>query len=131
MSSEDKEATKHFVDYGKPWKEVFELVIRFLIPSLTFVETDGRSTTAVINARGHILGRIISAKHHRDQYDLQRVTVRFTNTPYTFMKQQDDEEAIWTIRAVAKSMQQDDLICLFEGSLHHRGHHYSCVRRTT
>jgi hypothetical protein len=117
MSSEEKEATKHFVDYGKPWKEVLELVIRFLIPSLTFVKTYDGATTAVISARGHVFGHIVSIERHHDQYDMQRLTVRLTNTPYTFMDKADHEEDIWTIRAIAKSVQKDDMICLFEGSL--------------
>ena len=108
MSSDD--VSKLSPNYKDPWEELLERLVKFLLGEKVSVETWVDREMAVIESKGCILGQVFLVESGN-----ARQTVTFKNTPGQ-PRYIENRGARWTLRASAKSIQRDDLVCLLEGA---------------
>ncbi|KAE8386812.1 heterokaryon incompatibility protein-domain-containing protein [Aspergillus alliaceus] len=89
MSSDIPKEAGLLPNYELPWNILFHRVIVSILPEIHSVETWPNKEIAVIKVRGYILGRINSVEGDSSRYDRQ---------------------------SSAKSIQEGDIVCLFQGA---------------
>jgi len=112
MSSDDPSTVGLVADYKKPWGEVFRKLIQFTLPDKVFVDTWNDCGVAVIQGKGHILGKVHSVHGDITRADMQSMTIQwnhaFGNTEWKGSR--------FNLRASAKSVHIGDAICLLQGA---------------
>ncbi|KAF4635257.1 hypothetical protein G7Y89_g2840 [Cudoniella acicularis] len=104
MSSDDPSPASLQPDYTKPWEELFEQLIKFVLGKDIFVETS--SQRAIIKSKGCILGQVSSIT--RD--DRHNVNITSRNSAWDLGGTTE-----WTLQASAIPIQEHDIICLLYG----------------
>jgi hypothetical protein len=115
MSSDRPHPTNDLLKYETQWKDIFKLLVKFILNDDASVEVYSDPEIAAINVNGYVLGQVTSVERDQDQYDKRRVTVCFTNEPNS-VNAEDAQDSCWVIRATAKPVRQGDLVCLFAGA---------------
>ena len=113
MSSDDASNANLLPNYSVPWEELFQRLIKFLVCEKISVETwPDKEEIAVIKSKGCILGKVSSVRIARN--GRQDVDVIFNN----ISKQPGHGEwsGHWILQSSAKSIQDEDLICLLQGA---------------
>ena len=101
-------------NYGVPWKEVLQQLIKFLLCKQVSVETWDNREMAVIKSRGYVISQVSSVKSDWD--NRQNVNIIFKNT-LEHLGYNKERKAHWTLQASAKSVQEGDIVCLLQGAL--------------
>jgi ankyrin repeat protein len=109
MSSDDPTAAGLSPDYTVPWEQLFERLVKFLLCEEIFVETQYDKEMAIIKSKGCILGQVSSVRSD----DTENVNVIFTSKNTAW---HSGDEVEWTLQASAKSIQEDDIVCLLQGA---------------
>lgn len=113
MSSDDASKANLLLNYSVPWEELFQRLIKFLVCEKISVETwADKEEIAVIKSKGCILGKVSSVRIGRNgRLD---VDVIFNN----ISKQPGHGEwsGHWIVQSSARSIQDEDLICLLQGA---------------
>ncbi|CZR58311.1 related to heterokaryon incompatibility protein [Phialocephala subalpina] len=115
MSSDNLSKASLSPNYGVPWEELLERLVRFLLCEKVSVETWGDREMAVIKSKGCILGQVSSVKSGIAWDDRQNVDISFKNTPGQPLYM-ENWNAHWTLQASAKPIQEGDLVCLLQGA---------------
>ena len=112
MSSDDTSKAKLLPNYSIPWEELFQRLIKFLVCEKISVETWPDKEIAVLKSKGCILGKVSSVRIARN--GRQDVDIIFNN----ISKQPGHGEwsGHWILQPSAKSIQDEDLICLLQGA---------------
>jgi hypothetical protein len=112
MSSDNLGKASMSPEYGVPWEELLERLIKFLLCEKASVETQGdRREMAVIKSKGCILGQVSSVKGDSTRYDSQEVDVVFTDT-HRSLEYKKKCGTRWTLQVSAKPIWKGDLVCL-------------------
>jgi hypothetical protein len=118
MSSDDLSAAADLSpNYDVLWSCLFQNLIKYLLGGRMPVETWEDKTMAVIESKGHVLGRVGSIEDVQDGRKLVEIIFvnelqlyappvvgRFTNH--------------WTLRPPLRSLESGDIVCLLEGASH-------------
>jgi tetratricopeptide (TPR) repeat protein len=115
MSSDDASKANLLPDYSVPWEEIFQRLIKFLVCEKISVETWGDKETAVIKSKGCILGKVSSVQNDITWNGGQGVNVILNNMSKE-PGSRGEWSAHWTLLSSAKSIQDEDLICLLQGA---------------
>ena len=115
ISSDDPIAAGFAPNYKLPWKTLFRQLVEFLLCKQVSVETWDESETAVVKSKGYFVSRVYMVKSDSSRYDRQQVEIRTYDTPVAleFRTRWGSE---WTLKASAKAIQQDDIVCLLQGA---------------
>jgi hypothetical protein len=115
MSSDDLSKANLLPDYGVLWEDLLQRLAKFLLGEKVSVETWPDTETAVIKGKGRVLGKVSLAKSGIAGEDRQDVDIIFKNTLAQpgYMK---EWSAHWTLHVSAKSILDNDLVCLLEGA---------------
>ncbi|CZR68380.1 related to heterokaryon incompatibility protein [Phialocephala subalpina] len=116
MSSDDPNAAGLSPDYTVPWKTVLQRLIEFILFKEVSVEAWDEKEIAVIKSKGCILGQVTSVEDDSARYDRQHVNVILNNTHPDFLEYEGGCNTRWTLQASAKSIRQNDLVCLLQGA---------------
>lgn len=86
-----------------------------------FIETWANREIAVIKGRGYILGQIESVESESSRHDKQHVEIETNNVARILGFESNDSDSKsgttrWTLQASAKSIQKDNIVCLFQGT---------------
>ena len=109
MSSDDLSEASLLPNYGVPWKEVLQQLVKFLLCKQVSVETWDNREMTVIKGRGCVIGQVSSVESNWD--DRQNVNIIFKNIPEHLGYNKE-----WTLHAAAKSVQKGDIVCLLQGA---------------
>ena len=112
MSSDDPRTAGLSADYEMPWPKVFQKLIQFSLSYQVFVDTWDNSVVAVIQGKGHILGRVSSVGGNNTPGDVQRIRIVLKNALGHF----DTEEKKFDLRPSAKRIHKGDIVCLLQGA---------------
>ncbi|KAB8228791.1 HET domain-containing protein [Aspergillus alliaceus] len=115
MSSDVPKEAGLLPNYELPWNILFHRVIVSILPEIHSVETWPNKEIAVIKVRGYILGRINSVEGDSSRYDRQCVQISFNTAPRS-LSYESEWGTQWTLQASAKSIQEGDIVCLFQGA---------------
>ncbi|RAH56018.1 HET-domain-containing protein [Aspergillus piperis CBS 112811] len=110
MSSDDQIAAGLSPDYSIPWYTLMERLIQVLLGQQVAVATWIDMEMAVIQSRGHIIGKITAVGNPQDRTK-QEVTL--------LLKDQWNELSSvmrWDLPPLAKSARIGDIICFLEGA---------------
>ncbi|KAF4624545.1 hypothetical protein G7Y89_g13625 [Cudoniella acicularis] len=114
MSSDDPHTAGLTPDYSVPWKTLLQRLIQYVLSKEAFVETWNERQIAVIKGKGCVFGRVAAVENDSARYDRHHVEVDFYETqPLEYMT---EFGARWTLQASAKSIRNDDFVCLFQGA---------------
>jgi hypothetical protein len=81
MSSVDSSRASLSPNYGVPWEELLQRLVKFLLHEQVAVETGPKKEMAVIRSKGRILAKVSSVKSDITRDSRQNVNIIFTNTP--------------------------------------------------
>ena len=112
MSSDDPGMVGLLADYEKPWGTVFRRLVQFSLSDQVFVDTWDDCGVAVIQGKGHILGKIHSVDGDSTRADMQSITIAWTR-PFGDTNWMPDR---FNLRASARSLHKGDAVCLLEGA---------------
>ena len=115
MSSGDASKANLLPNYKVSWAELFQQLAKFLLCEEITIETWADREIAVIKSKGCILGKVSSVRGDIAWNGGQYVDVIFNN----ISKQPGHGEWSrhhWTLQSSAKSIQDEDLICLLQGA---------------
>ncbi|KAE8384977.1 heterokaryon incompatibility protein-domain-containing protein [Aspergillus alliaceus] len=115
MSSDAPNNVDLLPNYELPWNTLFNQIIASIFEEVHSVETWPNKEIAVIKAKGYILGRINSVDGDSSQYNRQCVQISFNTTPRS-LRYESEWGTQWTLQASAKSIQEGDIVCLFQGA---------------
>ncbi|KAJ5116138.1 heterokaryon incompatibility protein-domain-containing protein [Penicillium angulare] len=112
--SSDGDSTSLQPKYGEPWHTVFENFTSHIFPG-TSIQTWASTETAIIKAKGWILGPVHYTTQDLSKYGQQTITILFNNTARS-LGFEKAWEADWEILGCAELIQDGDIIWLLEGS---------------
>ncbi|KAF2188764.1 HET-domain-containing protein [Zopfia rhizophila CBS 207.26] len=115
MSSDDPSEAGLWPDYKISWQELFHRLVKFVLSREVSVATWSDRKTAVIKSKGCILGQVSLLKRDVAWADRQNVDIISKNAP-RYLGYKSEWSAHWTLQASAKSVRQDDLVCLLQGA---------------
>ncbi|KAK3363992.1 heterokaryon incompatibility protein-domain-containing protein, partial [Lasiosphaeria hispida] len=117
MSSDDPRTAGLLADYKQPWGEVFRKLIQFSLSDQVFIDTWDDCSVAVIQGKGHIVGRVSSVQSDDDpQGDMQSIRIAWKNVLGDFHTE-GEENSRFDIPASAKLIHKGDIIYLLHGTL--------------
>ncbi|KAJ8130878.1 hypothetical protein O1611_g2749 [Lasiodiplodia mahajangana] len=104
-------------NYEISWKHLFRQFVNFIVGPNGLVETRGEEQAiAVIKTWGHVIGRVADLRGIDAWENRQRVKVEQTSVFKYLTSQLFESE--WTLRATAKLIRPDDLVCILQGASH-------------
>ncbi|KAK0619569.1 heterokaryon incompatibility protein-domain-containing protein, partial [Immersiella caudata] len=125
MSNDDPYPAGLVPDYKAAWKDVFRELVQFCLSDQISVNTWDRAEAAVIEAKGYILGEVLSvgedaAEHDRQNQDAtwrdrQQVDIAWRNAP-SYVDTEEKQNCRLTFQASAKAVKEGDIICLLQGA---------------
>ena len=114
MSQDDLRESGLLPDYGVPWEEILQRLVKYILGKAASVTTWAEKEIAVIKSKGCILGRISSIQSDIGSGE-QSVEVIFKNA--------SDQpgcishgNARWALSASAKPIEVEDILCLLQGA---------------
>jgi ankyrin repeat protein len=114
MSSDDLSAAGLEINYSTRWSVLMQSLVKFFLNSQGTVETWDDREMALIRDKGYIIGKV-SLKKGKLQFDgRQNLEAVFTTVPNSSVW--TTKKYLWTLPTSAKSIQDEDLICLIQGS---------------
>jgi ankyrin repeat protein len=113
MCSDDLEATGLEPNYHLGWRELMRRLVKFILGSQVSIDACEDREMAFIRANGHILGKVSRVMNTKSGG--QRVTVDFKSTIEQPGSIAGDSTS-WTLPNSATAVQNEDLICLLEGT---------------
>jgi hypothetical protein len=115
MSTDDLSKGDLSPNYGLPWAELLQRLVKHVISNEVSVQTCGDIQAAVIRSRGCIVGEVTSVGRDSVRGDRYRVEVQLLeeSSQNGHMTKVDFQ---WTLRATATTVQAGDLICLLRGA---------------
>lgn len=114
MSSDNLTEAGLLPNYGLPWEELLKKLIQFLLYKNVRVKTWGDKEMAVIQSKGCVLGQV-TLRRNRASHNKQHVQINFVNTAGRLGNIRW-WNAVWFLEKSARSIQDNDLICLLRGS---------------
>src|SRR2546423_3967352 len=114
MCSDDLKVAGLEPNYDLEWKELMCRLVKFILGDQVSVDTWEDKEMAFIKSKGRILGKISQVESNTES-GRQRVKAIFKNTS----KQPGfitDDTAWWTLPKSAISIQEEDFICLLQGT---------------
>jgi len=115
MSSDGLDAVNLLPNYEIKWGEVFRRLIKFLLCGPVYVETKDTTEMAIITSKASILGRVSSVAPCSGWGDTYKVAIT-SKTTSGCIGYAGEWNACWTLHHSAKSIQQDDIVCLLQGA---------------
>jgi hypothetical protein len=115
MSSVNGSRASLSPNYGVPWEELLQQLVKFLLHERVSVDTGPRKEMAVIRSKGRILAQVSSVKGDITRDSRQNVSIIFTNTP-EHLAHNERYGARWTLKVSAKQVQEGDVVCLLQGA---------------
>jgi ankyrin repeat protein len=112
MSSVDGSRASLLPNYGVPWQELLQRLVKFLLVS---VETGPKKEMAVIRSKGHVLAQVSSVKSDITRDSRQSVDIIFKNT-LERPGHAGKYDAHWTLKISAKQVREGDIVCLLQGA---------------
>jgi hypothetical protein len=109
MSSDNLSKANLSPNYGVPWKELLQRLVKFLLYEQISVETWDNRELAIIKSKGGVIGQVSSVVSNWD--GRQEVHIDFKNIPEHL-----GWTTPWTLQATAKSVQEGDLVCHLQGA---------------
>jgi hypothetical protein len=117
MSTDDLSKSNLSPNHGVTWGDLLQRLIKHVLSREVSVDTWKEDQAAVIKSKGCILGQVISVDPVLVRGNEHSVTLKVS--PLDFKIEIGGSEihrTQWTIQATATSVQDGDLICLFEGA---------------
>jgi tetratricopeptide (TPR) repeat protein len=115
MSSDGLDAVNLLPNYEMQWGEVFRRLIKFLLRGQVYVETKNTTEMAIIKSKASILGRVSSVAPCSGWGDTYKVGIT-SRTTFGCLGYAGEWNACWTLHNSAKSIQQDDIVCILQGA---------------
>jgi ankyrin repeat protein len=115
MSSDDLSKASLSPNYGIPWEELFQNLIKFLLYDKISTETLGHKQIALINSKGCILGKVSRVQSDIAQGGSQGADIIFNNISRQ-LGYKEGWSAHWTLHNSANSVREGDLVCLLQGA---------------
>jgi hypothetical protein len=115
MSSDDPSASGLSPNYTLPWKTLFRKLIKHLFHKASYVEILDEREIALIKSKGCVVGQVSSVTSDTTRYDRQQVKIDFKNTAAS-VECKKRWGTQWALQALAKPIQQGDIVCLLEGA---------------
>jgi hypothetical protein len=115
MSSDDLSKASLSPNYGIPWEELFQNLIKFLLYDKISTETLGHKQIALINSKGCILGKVSRVQSDIAQGGSQGADIIFNNISRQ-LGYEEGWSAHWTLHNSANSVREGDLVCLLQGA---------------
>jgi Ankyrin repeats (3 copies)/Ankyrin repeats (many copies) len=115
MCSDDLSIAQLEPDYSLQWNILMERLVKFILGKHVSVSSWENKETAIISAKGCILGKVSEVETNVGRGGGQTVKAIFNNTS----KQQGhtrNGSAFWTLPTSVKLIQKGDIICLFQGA---------------
>jgi hypothetical protein len=109
MSSDDPDEGGLRPDYEVSWKELFQKPVKFILGKDITVEASNYTQRAVVKSKGYILGQVSSITSD----SRQQVNITFTSKNAAWCL---DDKMEWTLQASAKSIRENDIVCLLQGA---------------
>jgi ankyrin repeat protein len=103
-------------NYAISWEELFQRLIKHLLPGRMSVQTCESREVAIIKSKGRILGKVVEIQRDPVRGDRLLVEVALQKTLIQ-MGQTENWSNHWSIQMSAKRIQKGDFICVFEGAL--------------
>ncbi|KAF2184513.1 hypothetical protein K469DRAFT_708723, partial [Zopfia rhizophila CBS 207.26] len=101
MSSDNLSQASLSPNYGVPWKEVLQRLVKFLLCKQVSVETWDDREMAVIKGRGCVIGQVSSVKSNWD--GRPNVNIIFNNT-WKQAEYNEKPDTHWILQVSAKSV---------------------------
>ncbi|KAK5655911.1 hypothetical protein OQA88_5450 [Cercophora sp. LCS_1] len=115
MSSDDPRTAGLLADYKTPWAAIFQKLIRFSLSDQMFVDTWDEWSVAVIQGKGHILGKVSSVEVDSTRGIVQRIRIAWKNALGHFDTKEEDNSR-FELRASAKPIHAGDALLLLQGA---------------
>ncbi|RFU26745.1 hypothetical protein B7463_g9592, partial [Scytalidium lignicola] len=109
MSSDDLSETSLLPNYGVPWEELLQRLVKFLLCNEILVETWDDKEIAVIQSKGCILGKVSLVQNDISLDNRQNVGI-------IFKRGLPQNAGTWSLQNSAKYIRKGDLICLLQGA---------------
>jgi hypothetical protein len=103
MSSDDLSKVGLLPDYGVPWEELLQRLVKFLLSKKISVETWQNREIVVIKSKGCILGKVTSVQSNIARGDRQGVDFTFMTIPRQ-PGERGGWSAHWTLQVLAKPL---------------------------
>jgi ankyrin repeat protein len=116
MSSDDLSEAGLLPNYARPWEDVFQQLVRHLIPKSRSIQTWANKEIAVFQSPGYVLGMVKAVSINTDRGDRYRVEVSSIMHIPEQLQQVFKNGYTWTIQASAKTIREGDFICIFKGA---------------
>jgi ankyrin repeat protein len=114
MSSVDGSKVSLSPNYGVPWEELLQQLVKILLYEQVPVETGPKKEMAVIRSKGRPLAQVSSVKSDITRDSRQSVNFIFMNMPEPL--QHNEECVYWTLKVSAKQVREGDIVCLLQGA---------------
>lgn len=115
MSSDDLRNAGLSPNYTISWEELFQRLLRHLVPNIISIQTCTNREVAIIKSKGRILGKVVSVQMDPARGDRLRMEVALQET-LTPTRATGDWSKYWNIQRSAKTIRNGDYVCIFEGS---------------
>ncbi|RYP77952.1 hypothetical protein DL771_000811 [Monosporascus sp. 5C6A] len=114
MCSDDLEAAGLEPDYDLQWGTLMQRLVRFLLGDHVSVNTWDNKEVAVIKGKGCVLGKVSKVRNIDlgGGQNVEAILDNTSNQPGCIR----NGRARWTLQTSAKSIQEGDIICLFQGA---------------
>ncbi|RYP29122.1 hypothetical protein DL767_006892 [Monosporascus sp. MG133] len=115
MSSDDPKTAGLLANYTTSWEMVFRKLIQFSLSDQMSVDTWDDRAMAVIQGKGHILGKVSSVEGDDTQGDVQSIGIAWKNTLGHF-DTKGENNSRFALQASAKLIRAGDAVCLLQGA---------------
>ncbi|KAF2491223.1 HET-domain-containing protein, partial [Lophium mytilinum] len=115
MSSDDHSKANLSPNYGVPWEDLLQRLVKFLLPGTISVETWGDQGIASIRIKGCMLGYVSSTERSVISDGRRSVEVVCKNISGE-LGDIKVSKANWNLKLSATPVQKGDLICLLQGA---------------
>jgi ankyrin repeat protein len=115
MSNDNLNKASLSPNYGVPWEELLQDLVKFLLYDKISIETLGDKQIALIKSKGCILGNVSLMRSDIAWDDSEGVDIIFNNTSNP-MEYKEERSTRWTLHNSANSIQDGDLVCLLQGA---------------
>ncbi|PYH97842.1 hypothetical protein BO71DRAFT_102572 [Aspergillus ellipticus CBS 707.79] len=112
LSSDDPNTPKLKPNYTLSWDQVFKQMASYISSGEFTVQSWVGTHTAVIDAKGLILGQIISA-HEIPGYSEQSIDICFHDVAQSVGFNEDEDS--WEVQSSVIRIQEGDILCIFQG----------------